>query len=366
MSHITQIIPRLPPAVDGVGDYALNLALRLRGEHGIESRFVVCDLGWRGPGRVEGFRVTRTAARSSGALLGALPTGGGDERVLLHYVGYGYERRGCPRWLVEGVGRWLGAGDGRALLTMFHEVYARGPLWSSSFWLSGVQRRLAARLARLGRANFTSRQAYADILLGMGGGGNDGVAVLPVFSNVGEPSGTPRRLAERSRRLVVFGSRGQRRLVFEKSLGALGRVCRALEISEVFDVGPPVGHGVSGVGGARVTPTGTLPAREVSRILSDAVVGFFNYPTDYLSKSTVFAAYCAHRVAPVAAAYGGRQADGLRMGEHFWDAGRVDVGCTLTEGQRVADSAYDWYRGHDLSTQAGFYASKISSTLCYA
>lgn len=348
----------MPPSVDGVGDYALNLALQLRKDCGIETHFVVGDDAWSGPERLEGFAVSKVAARSRDGLTRLLPCGGDAAApVLLHYVGYGYEKRGCPRWLVGGLRRWVEGGAGRVLLTMFHEVYARGPVWTSSFWLSPAQRKLSANLARVSRASFTSRGAYAEIIRRMSRRPSASVSVLPVFSNVGEPELLPPPLTERRRRLVVFGSRGQRQHVFGKSLGALERVCRALGIGEVFDVGQHVGHGVPQLGGATVVSTGRLAAAEVSSLLSDAVAGFFHYPTDYLSKSTVFAAYCAHRMIPVVDAEDEKQADGLKAGVHFWAASREGGDWDFAQGQEVADRAYLWYQGHALPRQAQTFAA---------
>lgn len=360
MTHAIQVVPRLPPSVDGVGDYALNLALQLRKDCGIETHFVVGDDTWSGPGRLEEFTISKVADRSRDSLLRLLPRAGGSAvPILLHYVGYGYEKRGCPRWLVEGLRRWVGEDGGGVLLTMFHEVYARGPVWSSSFWLSPAQRKLAAALARISRASFTSRSAYAEIIRRMSRKPGASVSVLPVFSNVGEPELLPPPLAERRRRLVVFGGRGQRQRVFGKSLRALERVCRAMEIGEVFDIGQHVGHDVVRLGEATVTSTGRLAADEISRLLADAVAGFFHYPTDYLSKSTIFAAYCAHRMIPVVDAEVEKQADELKDGLHFWTASRGGDDWDLAQGQEVADRAYHWYQGHALPRQAQTFADFI-------
>jgi hypothetical protein len=38
---IHQIIPRLPPAIDGVGDYALSLARQLRHDYDIDTHFII-------------------------------------------------------------------------------------------------------------------------------------------------------------------------------------------------------------------------------------------------------------------------------------------------------------------------------------
>lgn len=357
---LVQIVPRLPPATDGLGDYALGLARQLRLSFGTETRFVVCDSSWAGGEQVEGFGVSRLNARASDELLRALPRDR-QAAVLLHYVGYGYARRGAPAWLVGGLEGWRGRAEGARLLTMFHEVYARGPVWTSSFWLSPLQRRLAARLAQLSDACLTSRQGYARILRALGGDRRGSILALPVFSNVGEPERVPPPLRDRARRLVVFGSRASRLRVYQKSLPALERACRALAVAEVLDVGPPTGLSFSVVGGVPVVQMGRTHAAAVSRLLADAVAGFFDYDTAFLAKSTIFAAYAAHGVIPVSASlHAPGRADGLEAGKHFWTAGGRGETLSLAEGQRIADSAYEWYQAHNLSEHVKTFAAEIA------
>jgi hypothetical protein len=92
---IFQIVPQLPPAIDGVGDYALNLASQLRCDHALETEFMVCDPTWQGESEIEGFPVHKLNSRSSTDLIAQLNQLQATT-VLLHYVGYGYAKRGCP------------------------------------------------------------------------------------------------------------------------------------------------------------------------------------------------------------------------------------------------------------------------------
>ena len=68
---IIQIVPRLPPATDGVGDYAIRVAHQLRAAHQIESHFIVGDPDWQAPVNLE-FEATAIRARSSAKLVEAL------------------------------------------------------------------------------------------------------------------------------------------------------------------------------------------------------------------------------------------------------------------------------------------------------
>jgi hypothetical protein len=346
---IISIVPRLPPATDGLGDYALRLARELQLSIGIESRFIVCDPEWSGRDEVEGFLANRLKDRSADYLKSSLTSHQPFSAVLLHYVGYGYARRGAPVWLIDGLEKWHTGSSEARLLTMFHEIYASGPIWTSSFWLSSLQKHLAARLSRLSDACLTSRQGYADILNALSRNKHSSIATLPVFSNIGEPEQTPPLLKDRKRHLVIFGGRSNRLRVYENSLMMLERVCRALAIEKVIDVGPSAGLRDTQVNGIPLVQMGQQPAAEISALLSDAVAGFFDYRTAYLAKSTIFAAYSAHRLIPVSASCDAAQVDGLEAGKHYWITNSQEKTLSLADGQEIADNAYAWYQTHRLS-----------------
>jgi hypothetical protein len=272
--RIVQIVPRLPRAEGGVGGYAHALAGRLREGFGLETRFAEVDEG----GTVE------------------LAAG---ETVLLHYVNYAYQRRGCPARLVAGLEAWKRSGGGR-LVTVFHEVYAGGPPWRSSFWLGPVQRRLAARVARASDRLVTTLALYAALVRRLAPGVN--VEVVPVFSTVGEPPEVP-SFGDRPKTMIVFGGAGVRRRAWGERRGDLLAACRALGIREVLDVGPATGLPAE-LDGIPVRALGPLPEGEVSRRMLGAAAGFLAYPPAFLPKSTVYAAYCAHGLLPVCAANG--------------------------------------------------------------
>lgn len=357
---LVHIVPRLPPATDGLGDYALKLAGELRVKYGIESRFIVCDPTWASQPEIEGFPIERLKARSTASLQSSLINSAPFNAILLHYVGYGYARRGAPVWLVEGLEKWQKGNKEACLLTMFHEISASGPFWTSAFWLSSLQRHLAARLTGLSHTCLTSMQYYAQILGSLSRNKHNSIVSLPVFSNIGEPEQTPLNLKERKRRLVVFGGHSNRWRVYKKSLDALEEVCRALAIEEVFDVGPPADLIMAQINGVPLVQRGQRSAAEVSAILSDSIAGFFDYNTAFLAKSTIFAAYSAHRLIPISASREATQADGLEAGIHYWTANDYDTTLSLEDGQRIADNAYAWYQTHNLSVQAERFISHLN------
>ncbi len=361
LAHITAIVPRLPPAVDGLGDYGLNLALQLRQDFGLVTDFVVGNPHWAGATSVEGFAVKQVAVQSAAALLDLHKSESHScATVLLHYVGYGYAKRGCPVWLVEGLERWREVASNRCLVTMFHEIYAFGPIWTSQFWTSPLQRNLAARLAFRSDHCFTSNQGFAELLYQLSQGKHTKIPTLPVFSNVGEPDYIP-PLVERPRRLVVFGGRGPRSRVYERSHLALERTCRDLEIEEIFDIGPSLGFEIRSVNGTPVVSLGVKTAQEISIMLSSSVAGFFDYYSEFLAKSTIFAAYCAHKLIPIGVFYEGQNVDGLEVGKHYWLADQHQDAMSLSAVQVVADNAHAWYQNHNLSANARAFATCLMS-----
>ncbi len=283
--------PRLPPANDGVGDYAVHLARQLNREFGLETRFIVCDPTWEGSGEIHGFPVRRLSRHSAASLKRHLTA----NPALLHFVNYGYEKRGCPVWLLEGLLQWKRRAPAARLVTMFHELYAFGPLWRSSFWLSPVHRMLAARLCRLSDAGVTSMRRYADRLAGWDETKTGEIPALPVFSNIGEPAHVP-PLAARRRRMVVFGGKWLRTRAYTVSLDKLKAACRMSDIQEVVDVGPELDFRLPELG-VPVAALGKRETGEISQVMLNSRAGFIDYPPAYLAKSTVFASYCAHGLA---------------------------------------------------------------------
>jgi hypothetical protein len=158
---IVQIVPSLPPQLEGVGEYAMNLALRLRKSQGIETQFIVCDPAWTGPHRMEGFVVRRLKFQSEAGIWSLLASAKEKHAiVLLHYIGHGYHRHGIPLWLYRGLGSWLAEGAGgtsasqKQLATVFHELWKPSiKPWKKEFYLQKPQQWLVEGLHL--RSNFS-------------------------------------------------------------------------------------------------------------------------------------------------------------------------------------------------------------------
>ncbi len=361
MPSITTILPRLPPAIDGVGDYGTKVAVQLRDRFNFDTNFVVGDQNWQFQENVEGFLVKQVAAQTAANLLevlATLPT----NLILLHYVGYGYAKRGCPLWLIEGLERWRRAQTNRRLIIMFHELYATPTFGTSTFLTSPIQKYLFTRLANLCDRAITSRASYADKLAVATKNRLTSVPVLPIFSNVGEPEQLL-PLEQRKRRLVIFGAQNWRSRTYEFSIAAIAKICQDLGITEIIDIGRPLTGDLPVINGIKVSVMGIKSAIEVSNFLADAMVGFFDYPFNFLGKSGVFAAYCAHGVLPVGAVYPSLTClDGLEIGKHIYLANLTDQSSiNLSMAQAIANHAQTWYKSHQLSVHAQTFANYLQS-----
>ena len=360
LTSVISIVPRLPPSIDGVGDYALNLARQLRKDFNIQTHFIVGNHQWQGASEIEDFPVSQVANSSANALLELLADDHQSSSILLHYVGYGYAQRGCPVWLVEALQCWKSLSSKRVLVTMFHELYASSKLpWQSSFWLSSLQKNLVSRLAQLSDRYITSKQSYADILVKLSNRKHTQIDTLPVFSNIGEPDKIPSDLSKRQLKLVIFGGVANRIRVYQESQNTLDYVCKSLDIKEILDIGIQTGITPSAIGNVPILELGKKSSQEISDILTDSFVGFLDYDSAYLAKSTIFAAYCSHRILPINAKGSKLVIDGIEVNKHYWFPESQSANLTDEFLQSIANEAYAWYQLHSLSSHTKLFARHL-------
>lgn len=360
---LIQIVPSLPPAINGVGDYALTLACVLREEFGIKTEFVVGNDQWQGPETVEDFRVWRVAARRSRDLEGILESIRATSEapsVLLQLSIYGFAARGCPLWLLDGLRRWKSKQPGSRLITMFHELYAFGPPWKSAFWVSPAQRMVVGGLARLSEYAASNTRLACERLEDFDPSKRQRIPVLAIPSGVGEPAETC-GLSMRERSTVVFGQAPLRKRAYSGQLRALQQACQDLGITCIHDAGAPFDGVPERVGDVPVRRHGLMSASELSSLLAESFAGFIDYPDGCLAKSSVFASYAAHRLVPVTARDNRSEADGLFRGTHYYCVENSNGHESLQKLQSIADAAWNWYQGHSVRCHARAFAEMIVS-----
>jgi len=259
--------------------------------------------------------------------------------LLLHFSGYGFQKRGVPLWLIKRLGSLRT--QFKSFGIVFHELFASGPPWSSAFWLHAAKKQVAREVLSLADFWLTNRDESARWLLDQRQGPPH--RVLPVFSNVGELDDIE---TQRLPRMVVFGSSVVRNTVYQWGDGEIFRRARNAGL-EIHDIGPPQQDPslLERFKQERVVAHGKLSAERVSAELSTATCGALAYPTDYVSKSGVFAAYCAHGICPVLLAKEYGSFDGLSPDVHYipgFDA----LDASIPAARTIGREARNWYEPH--------------------
>ena len=268
--------------------------------------------------------------------------------VLLHYVGYGYAKRGCPIWLVKGLENCLLEYPNLRLMVIFHELFAFGLPWQSSFWTSLYQRWLSAKLAKLASACCASWRQSAEWLGEKAPKHRGRVACSPVFSNVGEASQLP-GFERRHPHLVVFGGVATRSRAYAWNIERMEHALKELQISQIVDIGPPCSTPPKM--SIPIVFRGCLPANKVSAEMSISRFGYFNCPIDCLSKSGVFAAYAAHGLVPLCSQRNAKpNFEGLESGVHLLNLENA-LARELPQVETVAGNVRTWYATHSLERQ---------------
>lgn len=372
--RLIHITPELPPTVGGIADYTAILTQRLVevSDEAVEPVLVRAGKASGTPPEVD-FRCVDHGGAYSAEALGAtieqLASGASrPAMVLLQYSGYGYAPRGAPLWLLRALQQacWEG---GMPLITMFHELYATGPPWTSAFWLSPVQRYVAAQLARLSSAVVTNRGKSATWLRRYVPAETP-LRVQPVFSNVGEPEHVP-PWGERESYAVVFGGTGKNAL-YSQYGEQVARVLDLLEVTELVDIGPkPDNSLLESIGRDRVIVKGFLSVQEIQGYLKNAKAGFVCRNPEAFTKSGSLAAYAAHGIPTFIGLRDSNNASQLwKDGIHYHtlqtEENGDERGPHVDFSVGVGANAYELYKASAHSTKAGNVFYQIISEVCAA
>ena len=359
---LTHIVPSLPPQIDGVGDYALHLARYLRDQYGIEGRFIVCDPDWDGPSRVDDFTVRRLRLRNEAGIWGLLASNKSPgSAVLLHYVSYGYHKRGIPVWLYRGVNSWMqerNPPDGRRhFSTVFHELWPTSwKPWTSVFYLSCVQKWLVQGLHRRSAVSVTSTKGMKAVL--------DGIQPhktvwLPIPSNVPVIEPTEHRPVRGAKlRVAIFGQQWSR----SATIRAHSNLLQTLDRNNLLASAMVIGKGLNSggrltldienlhkcVSPSRIEVLGELRPEQVSRALAGADLFLSHYPGEWACKSGTFMAALAAGCPAVL--HDGKNASPLSESEHFLASDDTPPSVERLRGitehghlERIAVAGRQWY-----------------------
>ncbi|HZE91531.1 MAG TPA: glycosyltransferase [Rhizobacter sp.] len=343
---IPALIQVVPPGTGGVLDYLMCVKSEWAA-HGVSSDVIELSKALAGQRSLAERVLDCLNASGSGPTLPRCS-------VVLHFSGYGYGHRGVCFWLLDQVRALRAQYRHRLrLVVVCHELFASGqPPWRSAFWLSHLQWRVVARLARMADALWTNTEQHARSLRRMVGPATP-IQVRPVFSNVGEPEIIPAS-SEREPRAIVFGSPSTRQRAFDGLQGkdlALQRL-GVVALIEVGNGGPSKGTPAH----MACRHLGRLEQAELSRLLRESRYALLDYPPQYLGKSGVFAAYAAHGCVALNVSRPGPDTDGLAEGSDYLCLRAMTdpalPAMATASPQAMAANATRWYGAHRLDRQA--------------
>lgn len=359
---ILQILPRVPPALCGIGDYTWGIARRLREEHGIASSFLSAGTGWTQPQGETEFPVFRLAQLTAQALTNFMAARTGEhDAVVLHMSPYGYQKRGVPLWLAAGWRRIAAMKAAPCMITMFHELYASGPPTSSAFWSQPLQKWVLRVVARASDGLRTNREAYADWLRSQTG---RGVVALPVFSNFGEPPVLP-SWENREPAMAVFAWGIHSGESLDTVVSKAAACARRFNLKRMHLIGCKQPVDEAGLG-LEVVRHGFMESSAVSTLLSSCRMAYSAYSPEHFGKSTLMAAFAAHGLAVIVQ---GRQTslpDGLSDGINVLNESSLSVGASapaVSQFEILGTALRRWYDQHSLQRNAESYATQIQQVL---
>lgn len=362
VTRTLQIVPSPPYIGDGISDYAALLASKLCQDYGIETKFLAFRTDFSINLEASKFSIAQLPSHNSQALILSVPKD--VDTIILHFSGYPYFDStfkgllgiGTPFWFADALEEIVRSRQIK-LVVMVHELprLNRGQLYFFGL-LNPIQNIVSKRIVRIADTVLTSSNRYQSILSRWLG---KRVTKVSIFSNIGEPDSISPLLA-RKRRLVVFGGSARSRL-YQRNLEAIIQSCKLLGIEEIYDVGPLLELPSLAQSDVNLVQMGFLPENKISELLLTSLAGCMDYSPfpGNLGKSGVYAAYCAHGVVPILTQYNPSEADGLHMGQHYLTLDSKLETLTLTDLQKIADGAYQWYQDHSLEKVAKLFSSYI-------
>jgi hypothetical protein len=206
------ITPRLPPAIDGLGNYCRQLWQHCCAPSASAAKANFCQTPWT-------FLVLDGAERSariwpevkieqlsgSGDNLTSRLMAINPDTVILQYVGYGFDHSGSPFWLASALADWRLQRPAARLLVMFHETWSSGKPWQRVFWQMRAQKKCVKQVLDVASLAVTSTKANADSLEVLGS--KTAIRIIPIGSSFNIQASKQKNWHH----LLIFGKEPSRR-----------------------------------------------------------------------------------------------------------------------------------------------------------
>ena len=330
MKRVVHIAPALPPAINGLGDFCKILADSLEEKGVADNVFMIMNRN----GSLQSSKENTFSPYTFSRIL--------DQQiadvVMLHYVGYAYDKRGIPYYIVRALQKYKSMTRCRVLV-FFHELYASSnSIFELPFYTHWFQKLIVKQLIKIADTAFTNCTPYNEMLNHLSVKNRSSAVCTGIFSNV--PDHLYDHTIEKDENaLVVFGSLHKRVAVYRNAL--FPALLEALAIKTIYDIGP----GESDFHDRKVKfmMKGTLSHFELAGYLNMSKFGALSYKPHLIGKSGIFSAYAAFGVIAFNLEKpGGPLHEGLVHGRNYFTF-RTDVRPANFDAN-VREEILKWYR----------------------
>ncbi len=287
MKNIIQICPTYPPNIGGVGNYANILSNYLKKKK-INSKILISDY-------LENKNKKITLFGKKNKNLYSLIQNNDAKDIILHFSGYGYASRGLCFNLIWTLEKWRQNLKSRRLITVFHEIYATGPVYRMSFWTSFLQKYLAKKLLNLSDISFVTSKQNKFTLSSFNK--KKKIIYTNVFSNIGELK-INKKIKKRKNKAIIFGNIYQKQILYKDILLNKNKYelfLKKMSINEIFEIGPNINISKSNIfENININKIGIRSKKFISNLLKNSKIGLVYYPVGQMTKSGIIAAYASH------------------------------------------------------------------------
>lgn len=297
--RVVFILPQLPPAHCGLGDYSMILLGHMRMDppprilvmHGAaETRAAHPELDVQHlPGSQDELLV----------LLRELQA----KRVFVQYVAQGFQSRGCPLWFLGALRKWRMQTADACLVMMCQELWFEPAVWKPDWLLQKFHRRALRQLAGKVDRLFVSTESFHERMDGTIAPDRLQVLVNPATIPL---AGSPLKAEREEGLIVLFGRQGSRIFALEDMSPWLAKLNAGGFLKKLL----LVGSRETGTMNDRedrlvetLLPTGVAEVlgpqslESLSQVFLRAEMGIFTKTARDFTKSTIFMGYASHGVA---------------------------------------------------------------------
>jgi len=267
---------------------------------------------------------------------------------------YSFARWGLCFWLVKAIREFRAANPAVRFVTMFHELWANGPLTTSAGWTMPFQRQIIKSVLNLSDAARTSRAKYRRHLQGLTT--TVPVSCGPIFSNFGEAEALP-HFADRKSQILLFQPPPFDATSPSEYWAAWGHLREQLSgIPTVV-----AGRAKALPADASIQRLGFVSNELGAQLLAESKFGLLEYFPGYLAKSSIFASFAAYGVTCFMPTANLCEDDGIHRGTHYLLPSDLANDSEPIQSGSIGANLFRWYEGHSIRQTAKDIHALLSS-----